>query len=68
MALYFMASVLDNSLHLSEEALVDYQRYIDHVDRLPEKNQRDSQAISIRSIVEERIIALKEELFFLDQQ
>lgn len=68
MALYFMASILDNSMHLSEEALVDYQRYIDHVDRLPEKNEKDSQAISVRSIVEDRIIALKEELFFLDKQ
>lgn len=68
MALYFMASILDNSMHLSEEALVDYQRYVDHVDRLPEKNERNSQAISIRAIVEERIITLKEELFFLDQQ
>lgn len=68
MALYLMASILDNSMHLSEKALVDYQRYIDHVDRLPEKNEKDSQSISIRSIVEDRIIALKEELFFLDQQ
>ncbi len=68
MALYFMASILDNSMHLSEEALVDYQRYIDHVDRLPEKKENNSQAISIRDIVEDRIIALKEELFFLDQQ
>ncbi len=68
MALYFMASILDNSMHLSEEALVDYQRYIDHVDRLPEKKERNSQAISIRSIVEDRIVALKEELFFIDQQ
>ena len=68
MALYFMASILDNSMHLSEEALVDYQRYIDHVDRLPEKKEKNSQTISIRTIVEDRIIALKEELFFLDQQ
>ena len=68
MSLYFMASILDNSMHLSEEALVDYQRYIDHVDRLPEKKERKPQTISIRDIVEERIIALKEELFFLDQQ
>lgn len=67
MSLYFMASILDNSMHLSEEALVDYQRYIDHVDRLPEKKERKPQTISIRDIVEERIIALKEELFFLDQ-
>ena len=68
MALYFMASILDNSMHMSEEALADYQRYIDHLDSLPEKKERNSQAISIRAIVEERIIALKEELFFLDQQ
>jgi tetratricopeptide (TPR) repeat protein len=68
MALYFMASILDNSMHLSEEALVDYQRYIDHVDRLPEKKGKNPQAISIRDIVEDRIIALKEELFFLDRQ
>ena len=68
MALYFMASILDNSMHLSEEALVDYQRYIEHLDSLPEKKERNSQAISIRTIVEDRIIALKEELFFLDQQ
>ena len=60
MALYFMASILDNSMHLSEEALVDYQRYIDHVDRLPEKKGKNPQAISIRDIVEDRIIALKD--------
>ena len=68
MALYFMASILDNSMHRSEEALVDYQRYIDQVDKLPEKNERNPQAVSIRNIVEDRIIALKEELFFLDEQ
>ena len=68
LVILFMASILDNSMHLSEEALVDYQRYIDHLDSLPEKKERNSQAISIRAIVEERIIALKEELFFLDQQ
>ena len=68
MALYFMASILDNSMHRSEEALVDYQRYIDHVDRLPEEKERNTQAVSIRSIVEDRIVALKEELFFIDQQ
>jgi tetratricopeptide (TPR) repeat protein len=68
MSLYFMASILDNSMHRSEEALVDYQRYIDHLDRLPESGERSTQAISIRTIVEDRIVALKEELFFLDQQ
>ncbi len=68
MALYFMASILDNSMHKSQEALVDYQRYIDQLDRLPEINERNSQSSSIRTIVEDRIVALKEELFFLDQQ
>lgn len=65
MALYFMASILDNSMHKSEEALVDYQRYLDAVDQLPEKKE-SSQGVSIRDIVEDRIITLKEELFFLD--
>jgi tetratricopeptide (TPR) repeat protein len=68
MSLYLMASILDNSMHRSEEALVDYQRYIDHLDRLPESGERSTQAISIRTIVEDRIVALKEELFFLDRQ
>ncbi len=67
MSLYFMASILDNSMHLSEESLVDYQRYLDHLDRLPRSENPNSQTISIRSIVEDRIIALKEELFFLDK-
>ena len=67
MSLYFMASILDNSMHLSEESLVDYQRYLDHLDQLPRSENPNSQTISIRSIVEDRIIALKEELFFLDQ-
>ena len=67
MALYLMASILDNSMHLSKEALVDYQRYIDHVDLLPETSRKKSQIPSIREIVEDRIIALKEELFFLHQ-
>ena len=66
-SLYFMASILDNSMHKSTEALVDYQRYIDAMDRLPEKED-SSQGISIRKIVEDRIVSLKEELFFLDQQ
>lgn len=67
MALYFMASILDNSMHKSEEALVDYQRYLDAVDNLPEKEE-SSQGVSIRTIVEDRIVALNEELFFLDEQ
>ncbi len=66
-ALYFMASILDNSMHKSREALVDYQRYIEALDQLPEK-QESNQGISIRVIVEDRIIALNEELFFLDEK
>ena len=66
-ALYFMASILDNSMHKSKEALVDYQRYIDALDQGPEKKE-SSQGVSIRAIVEDRIIALKEEQFFLDEQ
>jgi len=67
MSLYLMASILDNSLHLSKEALVDYQRYIDQLDLLPKPETKKSQSLSIRTIVEDRIVALKEELFFLDQ-
>ena len=66
-SLYFMASILDNSLHLSKEALVDYQRYIDALDRLPEKENKSSQGVSVRAIVEDRIVTLKEELFFRDE-
>jgi len=65
MAIYFMASILDNSMHKSKEALVDYQRYIDALDHVPEKKE-SSQGVSIRIIVENRISALKEEQFFLD--
>jgi tetratricopeptide (TPR) repeat protein len=67
MSLYYMASILDNSMHKSKEALVDYQRYIDALDRLPEKNETN-QGVSIRAIVEDRIITLKEELFFRDER
>ena len=67
MALYLMASILDNSMHKSKEALVDYQRYIDALDQVPD-NKESSQGVSIRTIVEDRIIALKEEQFFLDEQ
>lgn len=65
-SLYFMASILDNSLHLSKEALVDYQRYIDALDRLPDKKE-SNQGVSIRAIVEDRIVTLKEEQFFRDE-
>lgn len=67
MALYFMASILDNSLHRSKEALLDYQHFINQLDRMPEATN-DNQYPSYRSIVEDRIIALKEELFFLDEK
>jgi tetratricopeptide (TPR) repeat protein len=67
MSLYFMASILDNSMHRSKEALVDYQRYIDALDRLPEKEE-SNQGVSIRAIVEDRIVSLKEEAFFRDEQ
>ncbi len=64
-SLYFMASILDNSMHQHKEALVDYQRFIDALDQLPEKEE-SNQGVSIRAIVEDRIISLKEELFFKD--
>jgi tetratricopeptide (TPR) repeat protein len=66
LSLYLMASILDNSLHQGKEALVDYERYIDALDRLPEKKESD-QGVSIRAIVEDRIVTLKEELFFRDE-
>ncbi len=65
-SLYFMASILDNSLHLSKKALLDYERYIDALDQLPE-NKESNQGVSIRAIVEDRIVTLKEELFFRDE-
>ena len=66
MSLYFMASILDNSMRMSKEALVVYQRYIDALDNLPEKEE-SSQGISVRAIVEDRIVSLKEEIFFRDE-
>jgi len=66
LALYYMASILDNSLHLSKEALADYERFIDALDRLPAEKE-SNQELSIRAIVEDRIVDLKEELFFRDE-
>lgn len=66
MSLYFMASILDNSLRKSKEALEVYQRFIDALDNLPEKEE-STQGISVRAIVEDRIVTLKEELFFRDE-
>lgn len=68
MSLYFMASIMDNSLHRSEEALVDYQRFIDRLDQMPGPISGNDQIPSIRAIVEDRIVSLKEELFFLDRK
>jgi hypothetical protein len=45
---------------------VDYERYIDALDRLPKKKE-SNHGVSIRAIVEDRIITLKEELFFKDE-
>ncbi|MCK5136666.1 MAG: hypothetical protein KAR19_12815 [Bacteroidales bacterium] len=61
-------NIMDNSMHRSKEALVDYQRFIDHLNRLPESDRKNQQLPTIRGIVEDRIESLKEELFFLDQQ
>jgi tetratricopeptide (TPR) repeat protein len=66
LALYYMASILDNSLHLSKEALTDYERFIEALDRLPREDE-SRQELSIRAIVEDRIVDLKEELFFRDE-
>jgi tetratricopeptide (TPR) repeat protein len=68
MGLYYMASILDNSLHRSRAALVDYQRFLDQLDRKPETLKKNDQIPTLRQIVEERIVMLKEELFFLDGQ
>jgi tetratricopeptide (TPR) repeat protein len=65
-SLYFMASILDNSMQKHKEALVDYQRYIDALDQVPVKEE-SNQGVSIRAIVEDRIITLKEEMFFRDE-
>jgi len=68
MALYYMASILDNSLHRSREALVDYGRFIDQLDKMPVTGSQNKQFPTLREIVEDRIVQLKEELFFLDEQ
>jgi len=68
-AIYYMASILDNSLHRSREALVDYRLFIEKLDRMPERPSKNNvQLPTIREIVEDRIEMLKEELFFLDQR
>lgn len=68
MALYYMASILDNSLHRSGEALADYRLFLEKLDRMSGKRyNQNSQLPTIREIVEDRIELLNEELFFLDQ-
>lgn len=66
--LYYMASIKDNSLHLSKEALVDYQRFLDQLDLLPVSDRDSKQIPTIRDIVEDRIVQLREELFLRDEQ
>jgi tetratricopeptide (TPR) repeat protein len=66
LALYYMASIMDNSMHRSEEALEIYQRFIDQLDKHPTSTARNEQIPTLRDIVEDRIISIKEELFFLD--
>jgi len=68
MSLYYMASILDNSLHRSSDALVDYQRFLDALEQLPDESENNNQIPTIKQIVEDRIILLREELFFLDEQ
>ncbi len=68
MGLYYMASILDNSLHLSKEAMADYRRFLDQLDLKPESVEKNDQIPTLRKIVEERIVQLKEELFFLEKQ
>ena len=65
--LYYMASILDNSLHRSKQALVDYRRFLDQLDRTPPESPKNNQIPSIRDIVEDRIVQLSEELFLRDE-
>ncbi len=67
MAVYYMASILDNSLHRSREALADYSLFLERLDRMPaDALRKNSQIPTIRGIVEDRIELLREELFFRD--
>ena len=67
MYLYYMASILDNSMHHSKEALDIYQQYIDVLNGMDMEGDQDNQMISIYTIVLDRIESLKEELFFRDE-
>jgi tetratricopeptide (TPR) repeat protein len=67
MALYFMASIQDNSLHDLDRALEDYRFFIEQLDRQPSAAVKNDQIPTVRDIVEDRIVTLKEELFFQDR-
>jgi len=67
MALYFRASILDNSLHCHDRALEDYRFFIEQLDRQPQAASKDKGIPTIREIVENRIISLEEERFFRDR-
>jgi tetratricopeptide (TPR) repeat protein len=68
LSLYFMASIQDNSLHNLELALTEYERFIKVLDNLPvEEGKEPNQIPTVRSIVEQRIVDIREELFFLDR-
>ncbi|HER08744.1 MAG TPA: hypothetical protein ENO20_07515 [Bacteroides sp.] len=67
MAIYYMASIQDNSLHRSREAMADYSLFLRELDRMPaDALKKNRQIPSIREIVEDRIELLREELFFRD--
>lgn len=70
--IYYMASILDNSLRRSREALADYRRFIEQLDAMPPAEEKESgsqsQIPTLRNIVEDRIELLTEELFFLDER
>lgn len=66
-SIYYMASILDNSLHRLKEALADYRYFIEQLDQMPAANSQNDQIPTIRTIVEGRIESLTEELFFLDE-
>lgn len=66
MYLYFQASILDNSMHRSGEALVLYRQYAEQVSS-PDGEKRNGQTVSILTIVMDRIEMLQEELFFRDE-
>jgi len=67
MAIYYMASIQDNSLHRSREAMADYSLFLRELDRMPaDALKKNRQFPSIREIVEDRIELLREELFFRD--